>query len=113
MSCQFIHTLKICQDQFGQALARLILKSSALHVRTVYLGVRRKRERSDDKGGRYMYGKLMIGGALLAGLLSMAPTVDAASVVVVRPFFGHPYYGYYGPAYGWYWHPGPVVVDVP
>jgi hypothetical protein len=77
------------------------------------MGVRIKREWADDKGGRYMDGKLIIGGALLAGLLATAPTVDAASVVVVRPFFGHHHYGYYGPAYGWYWYPGPVVVDVP
>jgi len=63
-----------------------------------------------------MYPKLMIGGALLAGLLAVAPSVDAAGVVVVRPFYGyyHPhYYGYYGPAFGpafGWWYGGPVYI---
>jgi PEGA domain len=60
-----------------------------------------------------MYPKLMIGGALLAGLLAVAPSVDAAGVVVVRPFYYHPhYYAYYGPAFGW-WYPGPGPIYIP
>jgi len=59
-----------------------------------------------------MIRKLTVGMAAISLLLGLAPTLSAATRVIVQPRVGY----YYGPAYGWYphrWYPGPSVYVAP